>query len=285
MLGMKHLAWVETLLVPWIILFVLAAVASAFSILSKLHFFVGKMRSNFARRSRLSASELTVNDALYQNDFNTRKIYAYANTHTPHAGASVCSIRMHSVRRYMVVGLCEESVSCGRNRPARYSPADAVRFPPLWPVGRRMQPAPDIARSHWPVGPNRALCDLPQIILAAYFLSKSFGDCLPEEGVPVPGVCKLTTNFLIEARFNNCKLTAKSALMILLSLATSAAYFGCTHATNLKRPLQTSVRDVSLKCRTKLVCLCRQSRANPAHRRTLARGERARRASSTVQPG
>ena len=55
----------------------------------------------------------------------------------------------------------------------------------------------------------------------------------------MPGVCKLTANALIEVRFNNCKLTAKSAFMILLSLATSAAYFGCTHAT--KRPLQTSI--------------------------------------------
>ena len=74
---------------------------------------------------------------------------------------------------------------------------------------------PFIARSHWRVGPNRALCDLPQIILAAYFLSKSFGDCLPEEGVPV--------------KYGACKLTASSALTIVLSLATSAAYFGCTH--------------------------------------------------------
>jgi hypothetical protein len=72
------------------------------------------------------------------------------------------------------------------------------------------------------VGPNRALCDLPQLILAAYFLSKSFGDCLPEEAA----------NEILA-----CKLTAKSAFMIVLSLATSAAYFGCTHAT--KRPLQT----------------------------------------------
>jgi hypothetical protein len=80
MLGMQHLAWVQTLLVPWIIFFAVAAVASAFSILSKLHFFVDKMRSNFARRSHLSASAVSVNDALYQNDFNTRKIYAYAIT-------------------------------------------------------------------------------------------------------------------------------------------------------------------------------------------------------------
>jgi len=104
---------------------------------------------------------------------------------------------------------------------------------------------PFIARSHWRVGPNRALCDLPQIILAAYFLSKSFGDCLPEKGVPVPGECKPTANFLIEVRFNNCELTANSALMIVLSLATSAAYFGCTHAT--KRPLQTCIRNVPWK--------------------------------------
>jgi hypothetical protein len=124
---------------------------------------------------------------------------------------------------------------------------------------------PYIARSDWRVGPNRALCDLPQIILAAYFLSKSFGDCLPEKGVPVPGECKPTANFLIEVRFNNCELTANSALMIVLSLATSAAYFGCTHR-NVRCKL-----DVP----SKLVCLCRQSRANPAHRRALARGERA----------
>ncbi len=79
MLETRHIDWVQTLLVPWIIFFALAAVASAFSILSKLHFFVGKMRSNFARHSHLSASAVTVNDALAQNDFNTRKIYAYAN--------------------------------------------------------------------------------------------------------------------------------------------------------------------------------------------------------------
>ena len=77
MLETRHLDWVQTLLVPWIIFFALAAVASAFSILSKLHFFVGKMRSNFARRTYLSASAVTVNDALAQNDFNTRKIYSY----------------------------------------------------------------------------------------------------------------------------------------------------------------------------------------------------------------
>jgi hypothetical protein len=115
---------------------------------------------------------------------------------------------------------------------------------------------PYIARSDWRVGPNRALCDLPQIILAAYFLSKSFGDCLPEKGVPVPGECKPTANFLIEVRFNNCELTANSALMIVLSLATSAAYFGCTHATKRplqtcipKRPVETAIRNSSTGCR------------------------------------
>jgi hypothetical protein len=106
---MRHIGWVQTLLVPWIIFFVLAAVASAFSILSKLHFFVGKMRYNFARRSHLSESAVTVNDALHQNDFNTRKIYAYVNN--AHAAGSVRSKRLHAVHRYMVVGLCEESVS------------------------------------------------------------------------------------------------------------------------------------------------------------------------------
>ena len=77
MLGMQHIDWVQTLLIPWIIFFAVAAVASVFSILSKLHFFVGKMRSNFARRTYLSASAVTVNDALAQNEFNTRKIYSY----------------------------------------------------------------------------------------------------------------------------------------------------------------------------------------------------------------
>ena len=91
MLGMRHIDWVQSMLVPWIVFFALAAVASAFSILSKLHFFVGKMRSNFARRSHLSASAVTVNDALAQNDFNTRKIYSYANT---------CSAARALVRRH-----------------------------------------------------------------------------------------------------------------------------------------------------------------------------------------
>jgi hypothetical protein len=82
MLGMRHIAWVQNLLVPWIIFFALAAIASAFSILSKLHFFVGKMRSNFARRSHLSEQAVTVHDAIHLNDFNTRKIYVYAFTCT-----------------------------------------------------------------------------------------------------------------------------------------------------------------------------------------------------------
>ena len=97
MLGMRHIDWVQSMLVPWIVFFALAAVASAFSILSKLHFFVGKMLANFARRSHRSASTVTVHDALHQNDFNTRKIYAYANTCTE-ARALVrrrASTRMH----------------------------------------------------------------------------------------------------------------------------------------------------------------------------------------------
>jgi hypothetical protein len=53
------------------------------------------------------------------------------------------------------------------------------------------------------------------MFLKAYFLSKSFGDCLPEEGVPV--------------KYGACKLTGSSAFMTVLSLATSAALFGCTH--------------------------------------------------------
>ena len=127
----------------------------------------------------------------------------------------------------MVVALCEESVSppsCGRSRPSCYSSVDRVTFPPLWPPGSS-QP--------WRVCSNRALCDLPQIILAAYFLSRSFGDCLPEEGVPGPRV-----------EHANCKLTSKSALMIILSLATSAAYFGCTHGkVRWNLPFDTSHRN------------------------------------------
>ncbi len=50
-----------------------------------------------------------------------------------------------------------------------------------------------------------------------------------------------------------CTLKANSALMIVLSLATSAAYFGCTHASyqtsaaNLhpKRPAETAIRNSS----------------------------------------
>ena len=126
MLGMQHVDWVQTLLVPWIIFFALAAVASAFSILSKLHFFVGKMRSNFARRSHLSASAVTVHDALYQNDFNIRKIYAYANN--AHAGASVCGKTHARLNRYMVVGLCEESAS---PRPCAAATAPPVTLLPM----------------------------------------------------------------------------------------------------------------------------------------------------------
>ena len=126
MLETRHVDWVQSLLVPYIIFFVLAAVASAFSILSKLHFFAGKMRSNFARRSHLSASAVTVNDALYQNDFNTRKIYAYVNN--AHAAGSVRSKRLHAVHRYMVVGLCEESVS---PRPRVAATAPPVTLLPM----------------------------------------------------------------------------------------------------------------------------------------------------------
>jgi sulfur carrier protein ThiS len=96
MLDMTHIDWVQSLLVPWIIFFALAAVASAFSILSKLHFFVGKMRSNFARRSHLSASAVTVHDALAQNDFNTRKIYAYVNTSAKARAKARASVRRHA---------------------------------------------------------------------------------------------------------------------------------------------------------------------------------------------
>jgi hypothetical protein len=72
-----------------------------------------------------------------------------------------------------------------------------------------------------PLRPSRSLLDFPQIVLTSYLLTKSLGDCLPEEAIAdclpeeaiaVPGVCKLT---------------AKSAFMVVLSLVTSAAYLGC----------------------------------------------------------
>jgi hypothetical protein len=135
MLGMRHIDWVQSMLVPWIVFFALAAVASAFSILSKLHFFVGKMCSNFAHHVYLSASAMTVNDALAENDFNTRKIYSYACTCTE-APASVrrhASTRIARLNRYMVVGLCEESVLPrwrGRKRVTLHSSADAMTLPP-----------------------------------------------------------------------------------------------------------------------------------------------------------
>ncbi len=100
----------------------------------------------------------------------------------------------------------------------------------------------------------------------------SFGDCLPEEGVPGRGVCKLT----------NCKLTAKSALMVVLSLATSAAYFGCKHGhVRWKLPFKCSIETSIRQFRW----LCRQSRPDPAHRRALARGKRARRPPPVVRSG
>ena len=77
------------------------------------------------------------------------------------------------------------------------------------------------------VSPNRALCDLPQIILAAYFLSMSFRDCLPQPTCrSMEAACQQQYFLKLTA---TCKLNADSALMIVLSLATSAAYFGCTH--------------------------------------------------------
>ncbi len=93
---------------------------------------------------------------------------------------------------------------------------------------------------------------MPQIVLAAYFLSMSFGDCLPEEGVTGPGV-KLT----------NCKLTAKSALMIVLSLATSAAYFGCTNGiVRWKLPFDTSHRTIHSTVRLAVQTKSSRSRAS-----------------------
>jgi hypothetical protein len=90
-------------------------------------------------------------------------------------------------------------------------------------------------------------------VLTSYLLSKSLGDCLPEEAIPVPGICKLT---------------AKSAFMVVLSLVTSAAYLGCKPISlacvsfrlrnGAKLPqfsgVWLCVQTKSCKCRTSLSC-------------------------------
>jgi hypothetical protein len=82
-------------------------------------------------------------------------------------------------------------------------------------------------RSRGRVGPNRALFDLPQTIFQAYFLSMSFRDCLPQPTcLSMEAECQQQYFLKLTA---TCKLNADSALMILLSLATSTAFLGCTH--------------------------------------------------------
>ncbi len=113
--------------------------------------------------------------------------------------------------RYVVVGIFEESPLWVATAAPRVPPLLARRSEGLKPsAGSRSR-----RRAHLRADrPYRALWDLPQIILTTYFLSCSFGDCLPEEGVALG--------------MDKCKLTPKSALTVVLSLVTSAVYFGCT---------------------------------------------------------
>ena len=78
MLEMRSRDWVQGILVPWIIFFTLAAVASAFSLGSKLLFFVRKVRSRFRRSNHGamgSATDPTIEELLDENEFHKRKIY------------------------------------------------------------------------------------------------------------------------------------------------------------------------------------------------------------------
>jgi hypothetical protein len=72
---MRQRDWVQNLLVPWVIFFSLASVASAFSILSKLQFFGANIVKRMRRKRQFG--DAAVDEELYQNDFNTRKIYVY----------------------------------------------------------------------------------------------------------------------------------------------------------------------------------------------------------------
>ena len=76
----------------------------------------------------------------------------------------------------------------------------------------------------WPIGTlgqPRTLRDLPQIVLAAYFLKRSFGDCLiANKSVPVAEILSVV---------QNCQLTENAAFMVVMSLMTSAVYLGCAH--------------------------------------------------------
>ena len=74
MLGMRQQEWLQTLLVPWIILFALAAVASAFSVVTKLLFFARKMRRRLLTRQQ-SFRDPTIKELLDQNEMDTLTIY------------------------------------------------------------------------------------------------------------------------------------------------------------------------------------------------------------------
>ena len=78
-----------------------------------------------------------------------------------------------------------------------------------------------LRRANYCVGRSRTLRDLPQIVLAAYFLKRSFGDCLvANKSVPVGEIMSVV---------QNCQLTENAAFMVVMSLMTSAVYLGCAH--------------------------------------------------------
>ncbi len=117
------------------------------------------------------------------------------------------------------------------------------------------------------LGQTRTLRDLPQIVLAAYFLKRSFGDCLvANKSVPVGEIMSVV---------QNCQLTENAAFMVVMSLMTSAVYLGCAHRTvcSLFGPKLSYFRTPALSG-SMGVWGCRQDRANPARRRPLAREKR-----------
>ena len=66
--------------------------------------------------------------------------------------------------------------------------------------------------------PNLARHDLPQLVLTTYFLKQSFGDCLVADKSDYTAIMSVV---------QSCQLTDGAAFMVILSLVTSACYFGC----------------------------------------------------------
>ena len=90
MLRMRSKDWIQSLLVPWIIFFALAMVASSFSFSSKLYFFVKRMRSRIRRLNNsnvTSPQDLEIAELLDLNEFQKRKVYMYACSTALHIGA------------------------------------------------------------------------------------------------------------------------------------------------------------------------------------------------------